>query len=186
MPGGMIFGKRSCSLEGKGELARAGRRALHLPACRPGWKPILLAMRSSFGCGARSWTAIGSWTDGPTAIGCWTDGRPSDPALPSPTPRCGCTTPAASPAPGLQAGGVVSASGFTPDAPLSPSVRKAGGYYSGFGDALLFFPSAVLQPVCSLGAEPHWLVLAAGKSRFLEVFAAGTGSGGTIPPPFLG
>lgn len=66
MPGGMIFGKRSCSLEGKGELALAGQRALHLPAYRPGWKPILLAMQRSFGCGARSWTAIGSWTDGLT------------------------------------------------------------------------------------------------------------------------
>lgn len=143
-------------------------------------------MQRSFSCGAGSWTDIATWTD----IASWTaiespDCPHSAEMLPSllaasssqlqPLPQAGCVGVYGCVC-------VLSASGFTQTSPLSLSATKAGGFHASLGDASLCFLSAVLQPACSWGAEPHWLVPAEGKSSFLEVFAAGTGSGGEIPP----
>lgn len=141
----------------------------------------------------RLWTAIRFWTAlNPglpsvkfwTAIGSWTAVAAAEMLL----HILATSSPQLQPLPGTwtPGWGVFSASGLNPNVLRSPPVIKASGYFSGFGDTCLFFLSAVLQPACSLGAEPHWLLLAARKSRFLEVFAAGTGSGGGIPLPFLG
>lgn len=98
----------------------------------------LSAVQSSFSCGAGSRAAIGS-------------GAPSHPALPPhpglPPQRCCCASrlQRCRLQPPLAA----------PQMSLSLSVITASGSYSVFGT--LFSPRAVLQPVCSLGAEPHRL-----------------------------
>lgn len=119
------------------------------PADHRGCEPISSSLQSSFSCAAGSWTAIGSRAPSHPGL------HPIPGSIPS---RAATAEMLPAPVPTLQ-----------PRCPCPCLLVQPVDIIP----PLLLSPSAVLQPVCSLGAEPHRLVPAPGEAASRRVLQLG-------------